>query len=419
MPYIKIPNGNRFVIRPFREYVPAERNVRSLISRTIRDNSKEYGSFCSIRKIADEYSITYSQDSGVLLGESIARYFDYKPNILWCEEVETNSQSEKKVAIVVVRNGRIMLDAEMPATAVSEDIGIGIGNGDEKFSIYTFGDVPVQEYESPGGFNCVRIEEKRTESFTVLKSGILELLEPSKEDFLFTPNKALDIAGFKSHSLLYTLLTIVLIVGFYWLAIYEPKKEEVVIVDNYISYKQSINTIAPSDQLISIASRMIDIWSIPSWKMKVMTMDKGGNTVYLLEPQSGTDISLRDVAAKVKSMGFSVEPEKENLKLKESLAQRLPKRSGQYHIASLSDSVYDLSSSLAKHDSLRVYIDTLVAGEYHRQRHISFIINGFTLPDFYWLAVELDGYPARIEELVLSEDSFMFKGNIKIIVYGY
>lgn len=402
-----------FVIKPVREHSIA--SSRAQILDEIRSRIKEYGDFCHVRRINDGYTITYNQDQGYLLAESIARYFDYPENLVWCEQINNISEDQTRVVIVVIRNHRIMLDTEMLASAVADDIAISIGDGDEVFDIYTHGDVPIKHSPETADSHDIVIEPSRTANFVTLTHSILDLIVPNSSDYLSPATKAVSNAGFVSHTWKYTLgLALLSAVG-YWLFIYTPLERQIISVDNYKSYRMALQSIAPSHSLLLLANDYSRLLHLSRWELAQMNIADGNSVGFILR-SSEPDYQQAADFAKVFDSTFTVR--QRDVLLTKTRSDRLT-RAKLDKMVSIDDLSIRLLDELSLNPHLTASLGEIRRIGQHQKRTLNLQVHDISYADLIWLAKILDGRPINLDIASFSVNGFTFSGQINLTLLGY
>ena len=417
MAFIATHNSDiEFVIKPVREYSTA--TSRAQILREMRSKTREYGDFCHVRPINDGYTITYNHDRGYLLGESVARYFEYLENLIWCEHIGKDRQGEARVAIVIVRNHKIMLDAELPATVVADDIGMSIGAGDEVFDIYTYGDVPIKSSAESADFNDIVIEASRTGNFVTLNHGIIDLIIPHKSDCLSSPAKAVTKAGLVSHVWKYALSLAVLSATAYWGFFYTPpppQKQVVTVVDNYQNYRVALQSISPANMLLSLSNDYIRLLALSRWELTQMRITDGGNVDYVFRSAVP---DYQQAADFVDSFESTFAIQQRDIVLTKSLPANLA-RSKLEKMVSLDELSIKLLDDLSLNPNLMASLGEYSTNDHYRKRRLSLNAQAINHADLIWLASLLDGRPVNLNSATFSVNRFYFSGEIILTLFGY
>ncbi|MGB2217570.1 MAG: hypothetical protein ACPH45_04970 [Porticoccaceae bacterium] len=417
MAFISTTNSDiEFVIKPVREQSIA--SSRTQILREIRLRAREYGDFCHVRQIDDGYTITYSHEQGYVLAESIARHFDYPENLVWCEHLGKTPEGDSKVAIVIIRNHKIMLDTEIPAAVVADDIVMSIGAGDEIFDIYTYGDVPIHNPAESDDGNDITIEPSRIGDFITLSHSIIKLIEPNSLDYLSTPAKAVSNAGFVSHAWKYALgLALLSAVG-YWVFIYTPpppQKQVITVIDNYKSYRVALQSISPSNALLLLANDYLYLLTLSRWELAAMQITDDKSTGYSLQSSVPDYQQAADFAERFDST-FAIE--QRDLILSKSMPDSLT-RAEPEKIVSLDELTIKLLNDLSLNPNLVVSLGKYSGNGHYRKRQLSLSAEKISHTDLVWLAGILDGRPVNLNSATFSVNQFSFSGEIILTLFGY
>lgn len=404
------------VINPVREQSIA--SSRTQILGEIRLRVREYGDFCHVRQADDGYTITYSHEQGYILAESIARHFEYPENLLWCEHIGKTHEDDSRVAIVIIRNHKIMLDTEVAAAALADDIVMSIGGGDEIFDIYTYGDVPIQNpAESVDGSDIV-IEPSRTGNFITLSHSIIEQLVLNPLDYLSAPAKAVSNAGLVSHTWKYALgLALLSAVG-YWVFIYTPPpppKQVITVVDNYKSYRVALQSISPSNTLLLLANDYLRLLTLSRWELATMQITDDKSTGYNLQSSVPDYQQAADFA---ESFGSTFSIQKGAILLTKSPPDDLTRAEPETMVP-LDELTYKLLNELSLNPNLTASPGKYSSNDHYRKRQLSLSAQQISHADLVWLAGILDGRPVNLNSAKLSVNQFSFSGEITLTLFGY
>ena len=403
-----------FVIKPVREHSRA--SSRAQILGEIRSRVKEYGDFCHVRQINDGYTITYNQERGYLLAESVARYFDYPENLVWCEHIGETSEGESRFAIVIIRNHRIMLDTEMLATAVADDIVISIGGGDEIFDIYTYGDVPIKHSPETAGAHDIVIEPSRTANFVTLSYSILDLIVPNRLDALSSATKAVTNAGFVSHTWKYTLaLALLSTAGYWWFMQEPPPEKQTITVDNYKSYRMALQSIAPSHSLLLLANDFSRLLHLSRWEIAQMKIADSNSVDFILR-SSEPDYQQAADFAKVFDSTFTVQ--QRDIILTKTHSDKLARAKLDKMIA-IDDLSIKLLDDLSLHPQLTASLGKQTSNGHYQTRALNLQAQAISHADLIWLANILDGRPINLDIASFSVNGFTFSGRLNLTLIGY
>lgn len=404
------------VINPVREQSIA--SSRTQILGEIRLRVREYGDFCHVRQADDGYTITYSHEQGYILAESIARHFEYPENLLWCEHIGKTHEDDSRVAIVIIRNHKIMLDTEVAAAALADDIVMSIGGGDEIFDIYTYGDVPIQNpAESVDGSDIV-IEPSRTGNFITLSHSIIEQLVLNPLDYLSAPAKAVSNAGLVSHTWKYALgLALLSAVG-YWVFIYTPPpppKQVITVVDNYKSYRVALQSISPSNTLLLLANDYLRLLTLSRWELATMQITDDKSTGYNLQSSVPDYQQAADFA---ESFGSTFSIQKGAILLTKSPPDDLTRAEPETMVP-LDELTYKLLNELSLNPNLTASPGKYSSNDHYRKRQLSLSAQQISHADLVWLAGILDGRPVNLNSATFSVNQFSFSGEITLTLFGY
>ena len=319
---------------------------------------------------------------------------------------------------MIIRNHKIMLDTEVAAAALADDIVMSIGGGDEIFDIYTYGDVPIQNpAESVDGSDIV-IEPSRTGNFITLSHSIIEQLVLNPLDYLSAPAKAVSNAGLVSHTWKYALgLALLSAVG-YWVFIYTPPpppKQVITVVDNYKSYRVALQSISPSNTLLLLANDYLRLLTLSRWELATMQITDDKSTGYNLQSSVPDYQQAADFA---ESFGSTFSIQKGAILLTKSPPDDLTRAEPETMVP-LDELTYKLLNELSLNPNLTASPGKYSSNDHYRKRQLSLSAQQISHADLVWLAGILDGRPVNLNSAKLSVNQFSFSGEITLTLFGY
>ena len=139
MPYITRDDGEHFVIPSYRDVLSAKQ--KSQLKKDILLLSQSYGEYITLqRKNAAQYEVTFSPDTGYLLGESIWHHFKRPLDMIYCEVIANTAEA----ILVIVKEGSVYLDGRFPLEGIAEELVVFLTQHNQ-FEIYIYGDVPIAQ----------------------------------------------------------------------------------------------------------------------------------------------------------------------------------------------------------------------------------------------------------------------------------
>ena len=199
-----------FIIGAYREVVPVTR--RRLLRYEMETLAEQQGHYLQIfSRPNQQLEIVSAKESGYLLGETVWQYLGEPEQMIFCEQLADSGE----VLLVIVCNNNVFLDAKLPASQVKAEI-LPLLAGDVRYSIYVWGDVPLQQQQKAGGFV---LPADKVQSFEQLDQALLPRL-PALSIFQLLPlplalKSPLLGRGFPIWQTV--ILAFVLVIGAWWL----------------------------------------------------------------------------------------------------------------------------------------------------------------------------------------------------------
>ncbi|MFT6905818.1 MAG: hypothetical protein ACJAS1_002481 [Oleiphilaceae bacterium] len=436
MAFLHTKSGNSFVIRPSREFIEGKGKTRAEISKSIKDDAQNYGDFCHIKELDGNYAVAFNGSKGCLLGESIARYFDYPKNLIWCEEIhpinakkKDGKEPKRVVAVVIILDGLIMLDTEMTASTLAADISLSLGTG-KKFIVRTFGNVPIKEEDVSVSVkeddkeddvdtdqDVVYLSEERVETFLELKAGILELIEPHPEDYLKSLYKATSDAGLASKTWLYLLMVLAVTVAGYWIYHESIKKPTIVIIDNFLEYRQQLMSPDPYNILIAAVNKGLDVYDLSQWELKTITLSGNEGVNYIVSSSSPNYQNLAEFAI---NNQFTLNVEGTEAGLDYRIPAELSKRTDMDKQVQLESILYPITDSIFINPIFKLTsISPKISSGFHKTQDLEILVSDASFNDIIWLAEHFKNTPTVLSSFQFTAKGFSLSGSIKFKIYGY
>ncbi|HLB42956.1 MAG TPA: hypothetical protein VJN02_08965 [Gammaproteobacteria bacterium] len=307
MPYITREDGERFVIPSYREVMSAKN--KSALKRDILLLSKNYGEYITIqRKSADEFEVSFSLDTGYLLGESVWYYFKRPVDFIYCEAIPNTTEA----ILVVVKSNAVYLDGTFPIDSISEELVVFLTQ-QNNFEIYIYGEVPISRAPQAGKFS---FDASSVKSFTVLDKpafSALLLLKIYQFKLVDTALKEHGIGVFPLRQILVSIT----IFGVLWMVYsYLTSKPEIVeqiaLKENpYQGFYSILASPDPYREMKQFLPRLERLYTMPGWTGETIKYANG--SVSALVKSGGSKIAslskwaqTNGAAIEIKSDGIYV-----------------------------------------------------------------------------------------------------------------
>ena len=413
-------DGIPYSLRPYRDTVTFT-SRRELLKHIEREVSK-YGDYCHVRPRPSVgkgvFDIAISNTPGYLLGDAVYQYFNKPKDLIWCEETtnanvdESTGINEKCVAVVVIRDGRIELDANVPAMAVSSDIGSAIQQSSNPMTVYVHGDVPIVSPSHEAKITDVVIEESMVDQFIQLDEPVFPKLPCTESIRLKPSNLAIKDSGLSSPAPVFiagaTLVLLSTVAGF----LYEPPNNKVVINDPFKEYRQALTSPAPAIILADIYKQCIEAISIPGFTPSLFEITTHSLKV-TFPIGDGEPASLIRYAATQKG-ALTIEGRHIFIVIP---LNSMP-RSKPQNIANTIDVVSEILSVTSINSKLKAKVGSTTNHGSYRQASMSFSADKASFLDLVFLAKSLDGLPLTLSPSTVKFDGSALSGQLNFNVYG-
>jgi hypothetical protein len=417
MTTLRREDGLQFIIQPYRELFAANEKGAAL-KRKIRLLAAQRGLNVRIYGHDSQLEAIFSPDSGFLLGESVWFYLNKPANLIFCEALP-----ERRLAlIVVVRNGVIFMDAKVSFTELMDEFA-SLSTTNDKYDIYTSGEVPLGESGEGGKFV---FDKSMVNSFNVLDEPIFNKI-PVYENAQLQPLELALTSPYLGKSKVLPIIVgivviISLIIGWHIMknisAQNAPLLRERLVVegpppDPYAGYYQTLAVPAPQKQLDEFVHLIEIMDGIPGWSLKQITYD-GSQYSIQINVNGGTITELQNWAdehninIKLKSDGVFVT-------LPSSLTNR-PKTKEIYPIKNILPLLMDEMDLLLKGKSISLG-EITDSGKY---KVASLTVNfDKVYPTILSLVgEELNKFPVSISNISANVDGGLCSGTITLKVLG-
>ena len=251
MPILKREDGVNFVLQPYRETL-AIRNT-SLLRKEIRYLAEQYGENIRLfKRKGDEYEAVFSQESGVLLGETVWHYFKEAPELIYCEVLNT---PEPQVLLVIVRDGKVYLDTKMSPEALFDEMASLLVETKGRYDVYTYGDLPNV------------FADAAVKSLKKLPEPLFPKLPTNQTFQLLTIDQALDEHGLgikrRSSLIAVTVICLAILALLWWYV--HARETETVYLNPYEQYELALQTPDPASQIRALLEGIEKVNTLTGW----------------------------------------------------------------------------------------------------------------------------------------------------------
>lgn len=219
------------------------------IRTEIRDHATLFGDHIALVRDGKKMRLIANHEAGYALGESVRDYFDQNQNFVWCEQVD-----EGNSLIVVVSQGDVLLDAQIPPAQIDQATISAIANSPEPFEFFLWGDVPIlRPDEVDTGVAKMAFSDEVISNFVELEGPIVNELDTNAAYYLQPLEKGLSDAKFGIPKEVLGLAVIVIaLVGFFHQNLLDmvtasSKEPAIEYVDAWLDYRTALATPAPHE----------------------------------------------------------------------------------------------------------------------------------------------------------------------------
>lgn len=406
-------DGIRFESRPLRETYTVRSAGQFL--RELRRKTSDL-KYLHISEPADKRRrVAFGREPGYLLGEHIWEALGRPQNLIYCESLPQNETS----LLVVVTEGHIRVDAEVPPSSIFEDIIPLLSDSDRQYIIKTHGDVPVAETEQPGKF---MIEPQYVEEFSVLDEGLFETMPVHEKYKLRGLNEAVKAAKVRAFSPALVALPIVAVIaGWMVMDYYEEQqrleRERQQQQDPYEGYKKSLNTPAPAALFSRAVGAVEKLYSAPGWVPLEVTVT--GSTMQAEMGRAGGTISALDAWGA--AIGVDVTVNGNGVSLMTDLGVTSRGMASETSIRDASDRLAHLVDGFvaAGIGEGNVRPGNFVSYQVYRSQQINVAIKGWPLSDLRYLAPILSNRSVVLDSMTMKfDDDEAVDADLVITIYG-
>lgn len=421
MPQILRQDGVPFVVYTYRELVAAKKT--SLLKKELHFLAREHGDFTRFYAYPDgDYEAVFSREPGYLLGENIWQHFGNPLDLLYCEQLEDSDNA----LLVVIRDGTVYLDAELPIANLMDEF-INLIGAENQYDVYIYGDIPLAKTATETKF---AFEPEMLKSFNVLPEPVFPTLEadealkliPFEVAILELPTKTI------SYTKYIIFAVFVMAVGYgIWKTMQDtpaPKPQVTKIAapikqapqNPYQQYITALSSPSPSQQMTAILGNAKALLTVPGWTPKKMTYDAvSQKATYTLE-NIGGDAKLLLSWVKENNVNFSLESNKATIVYNLDI----PNRSAPTNMYNLRDTVALLYDGLHE-----IFPDTNISFAEGKEqgiyRSVSMTISfkDISFQVLYLLASALQSYPVVMQNFsITSINEGIMSGSIQLQVLG-
>lgn len=400
MTILRREDGVAFVLQPYRETL-AIKNT-SLLRKEIRYLAETHGNEVRLFKSdTGEFEAVFSQEAGYLFGETVWFHFRSPTDLIYCEVVD---KDEKQVLLVVVRAGKVYLDAKLSFEDIQEELADLLTETVSRYDIYVFGDVPVD-------FNQAAVK-----TLSKLPQSLYQHLSIDERFALLPLEQALaehrlEITKRKS------LLTIaaISILGLTCLWWYAKSQQPMTAqnVNPYEQYELALQSPGPGQQIAALVKGITKMQSIEGWYPASFTYN-GQSAQVPVHSLGGTATALLTDAQQLgMNVNFSSEGAAVNF-VTIANNRATPDRiaNTQQVIAVIIDRMMHILPGKP------VQIDNTTANQVFSQTSLTIAFNNISPTVLQLIGSNLDDLPVRLTSCTANIKNGLFTGDLQLSVVG-
>lgn len=399
MPILKREDGVNFVLQPYRETL-AIRNT-SLLRKEIRYLAEQYGENIRLfKRKGDEYEAVFSQESGVLLGETVWYYFKEAPELIYCEVLKSK---EPQVLLVIVRDGKVYLDTKVSPESLFDEMASLLVETQGRYEVYTFGQLP-DVFTHPA-----------VKSLTQLPQALFPVLPTNHAFQLWKLDQALDEHGLgikRRSSLIAVTIVCLGILGVLWWYVHQ-RETETIYLNPYEQYELALQTPNPAAQINALLEGIQKVNTLTGWTAD--TVNYNGQTATMpLKSLGGTASQLMTEAQDLKmSVIFAAEG------ASITFPTIVPKRSVPAKIARTQQIIALIIDRMMRVlPGKSVQINSAAQKQVFTETTVTISFNNISPDVLRLIASDIDDLPVTLVSVTANRNGGLFSGNLQLNVVG-
>jgi len=414
MPTLRRDDGIQFVIQSYRELLLGKRP--SVLKRKIRSLAIKHGEYVRLfKQDVGRFDIVFSREPGYLLGETIWHYFGKPANMIFCEALPEKNQA----LLVIVRSSSVYLDTRTSfGNLIDEFASLALSN--EKYIIYTYGNVPLSETRSE---ECFAFEKNQVESFT-------HLTEPTFQKLIADPElqlQPLELALTSPHLNIPLTKPIaigvaILFIIFFWVHFSSSTPTQrasatqlIPLVDPYGSFNEALSSPNPGNIITELNNIITTVYTLPGWQALDLNYNYKDNYFTVTLQRIGGQTAELQTWSAIHNASLQMSNNGATLKFKVTAASRqIPKLI--YSMAQLLPLVIDQLSSAVTRESINSgNISQSGATKY---ANLSINFDSFAPSILDLIGKILNKFPVQLTALTIRMQNNLLSGNLQLNVWG-
>lgn len=413
MAVIRRDDGVQFVVQSYRELL-TQKNP-ALLKNEIRFIAKSNGEYARLFKLREaQYEAVFSKEPGYLLGETVWHYFGKPADLIYCEALPDGQHA----IVVIVRSGSVYLDAKLALAGLEEEF-VSLTAGNNRYVIYTYGDVPIVPEPAPNKF---AFEQQQVQSFNVLDESLfanLAVNDNFKLLFIEQAIKSQDI----DKSLSPTSIGLIVVLGItliFWLwPSSEPKsvQPQMPAKPTYTPSQlqaQQLRAPTPAQVLQKISDIVATLYSLGGWSPASLNSDGSSATVIMQSVGGGVSNLLAWAQANNAIATLSSEGAK--LVFPMSLANRSFIPTELMKEDEVTARVIDKMLQTLPGRSVHINPPTSSGGLVQERLTVNF--NNISTAVFVLLGKQIEGLPVKLTKCSINLTDGLLSGQLELLVIG-
>ncbi len=409
-------DGCSFVLRPFRQQLAA--TSRRDLSRQLKEITVAHGNYCHIqRELNREFVVAVHDTAGQLLGETIARHFDYPAYLVWCEIAgdESAVNEETQVLTVVISGGRVQVDKLVPLAELSAELALALKQDGQRYQCVIDHRLPISGEPVSTSVATLIIDPEWVGDLTQPDTPLFSVISIDEADALRSPVDAVAQAGFRSYIPYITAAVLFLVItAIVYMAPSKPTSVAVV-TDPFSSYRTAMQTPAPTAQILAMLDNAVTTFSLHRWAVAGINLTPSGQTLVLV-PVSKL-ASQGDLLVWGEARHWS--PVFKGTSAEITVPTVVSSRPAMDVITPLPEAVARFADAIVINPALSLTMNEHSQQQQIATQSVSVSLNGAAWSDLVFIAQAIDGLPATLNSGLIKNDAFELSGLLTFTFYGY
>jgi hypothetical protein len=414
MAVIRREDGIQFVVQSYRELL-TQKNP-ALLKNEIRLIGKSNGDYARLFKQREgQYEAVFSRDPGYLLGEAVWYHFGKPADLIYCEALP----DQQYAIVVIVRAGSVYLDAKLPLAGLQDEF-ISLVTGNNHFTIYTSGDVPLAKEPTEGKF---AFETQTVQAFNILTEPLFPKLPVNDNLKLLSVDQAIKAQHLDKGLSPALIVAGLLVAGIvlYWLL---PTKEQPVqptveapveqVIEPTNLQAQLLHGPSPVQNLQRIADIIDILRHLIGWQAAAIDFD-GSDTINIrLQSIGGSATMLLQWA---KAQGARADLSSQGARIQ--FPVDLPARIAMPHIMKedeVSAGIIDKMLQTLPGKSVQINQPTSSGGLV--QERLTVMFTDISPATLVLIGKQVEGLPVKLTKCSVTNADGLLSGQLELLVIG-